>query len=90
MEPMKFIGLWKSRKTAELIKISKINEVDIFNLEYDKDFKNSEKVKICITKKTEHAYLTHSSKFISHDVFILSPDSFQIDDSIFDRQKTIR
>jgi len=83
---MKFIGLWKSRKTAELIKISKINEVDIFKLEYDKDFKNSEKINICITKNTEHAFLPYSNKFVSSDILILSPDSFQIDDSIFDRQ----
>ena len=84
---MKFNGLWKNRANGELIEFTGPKGSDEYFLEYDKfenTFMTSETVQIFISNKN-HALLPHSKKFGRSNIFILSPDSYRIGNTIYDR-----
>ena len=84
---MDFLGKWKNSETNDLIAISNIARADMFLLNYGSNLTNSEEIEIFLSgPNTNHARLLHSSKFKSKDIFILTSDSFKIDNKVYLRQ----
>jgi hypothetical protein len=81
---MDFAGLWKIDGANETLKITEAAAADQYIFEYSDTYKTNERVQIFPSTK-KHALLARSKVYGRADIYILSTDTFLIEELKFIR-----